>query len=84
MLKLYMHPKAFEEYDEAQKQDKKKIKEFIKCLTRNSPLTQVPEPLTGNFSGWFSLAVNKKNRFVYKTYDDVLEVYQCTDHYDDH
>jgi toxin YoeB len=83
-LKVYFCGDSLEEYDGATQKDKKKLQGFIKALQRGGELSQVPEPLTGNLAGWFSLEVTKKDRFVYKIAGDVLEILQCLDHYGDH
>jgi toxin YoeB len=82
-LKTQFYEEALDEYVDAPVKDFKKIKSFIKALSRGNELSQVPEPLTDNLSGWFSLKVNEKDRFVYRVVDDVLEILQCLSHYGD-
>jgi toxin YoeB len=87
-MKVYFCGNSLDEYDYAQAKDKKKLQGFIKALRRGSTLSQIPEPLTGNLSGWLSLKVNQKDRFVYRiveaTSENILEILQCLDHYTDH
>ncbi len=42
-----------------------------------------PEPLTGNFSGYWSRLIDKKNRIIYRMEGDVAEIAQCGSHYGD-
>lgn len=45
--------------------------------------TGKPEPLTGNYSGYWSRRINKKYRLVYKVENDKIIIVQCKFHYDD-
>ena len=78
---------AWEDYLYWQKQDKqtlKKINDLIKDSERNgySGLGK-PEPLKGDFSGFWSKRIDDKNRFVYRIVGDVLEILSCKGHYND-
>ena len=42
-----------------------------------------PEPLKGEFSGFWSRRIDEVNRLVYRIKDGVLEVLSCKGHYDD-
>lgn len=80
---------AWEEYMYWHSQDKKtlkKINQLIADIMRNGPLNGIgkPEPMKGNYQGYFSRRINDKDRLVYTVLsDDVIEIYSCKDHYDD-
>ena len=68
-------------------QDKKtlrKINTLLKDIERNgnSGLGK-PEPLKGNFSGYWSREIDEKNRLVYKIEDNIIKIIQCKNHYND-
>ena len=42
-----------------------------------------PEPQTGNLSGYWSVRINKKDRFVFRIIDGAIEIAQCRTHYGD-
>ncbi len=42
-----------------------------------------PEPLKGNFSGYWSRRIDSKNRIVYKIKNDTVLIAQCGSHYRD-
>jgi len=43
-----------------------------------------PEPLAGDWSGWWSRRIDEKNRIVYRITDHGIEIAQCGGHYGDH
>lgn len=70
-----------------QTQDKKTLKKINKLLSDidrngNSGLGH-PEPLKDNLSGWWSRAIDEKNRLVYKVENGNIHILQCRNHYDD-
>ncbi len=78
---------AWDDYVYWQAQDKKTIKrinELIKDAKRGgySGIGK-PEPLKGEFSGFWSRRIDETNRFVYRIKDDILEILSCKGHYDD-
>jgi len=81
------HDKAWDEYIELQKQDKKilrRINDLLKDIDRH-PFMGIgkPEPLKGNKQGYWSRRVDEANRIVYKIERDQLIIVQCGGHYDD-
>ena len=76
---------AWEEYLYWQTQDKKTLKRFnalLKDIDRNGyDGIGKPEPLKGEFSGFWSRRIDDKNRLVYRIRDDRLEIVQCGSHY---
>jgi toxin YoeB len=60
-----------------------KVNELIKDC-RRSPFSGIgkPEPLKGNYKGWWSRRVTQEHRLVYRVEADVLWINQCRYHYD--
>jgi len=40
-----------------------------------------PEPLKGNFKGFWSRRINDEHRLIYKVTNDAIEIYSCYGHY---
>jgi toxin YoeB len=78
---------AWEEYLYWQKQDKKtlrKINTLLQDIDRNGyNCIGKPEPLKGNLSGWWSVAVDEQNRLVFRITNRVIDVLACRGHYGD-
>lgn len=80
---------AWEEYMYWNAQDKKtlkKINQLIADIMRNGALNGIgkPEPMKGDFQGYFSRRINAKDRLVYTILNgDVIEIYSCKGHCDD-
>ena len=86
-MKIVWFEEAWEDYVYWQTQDKKTIKRINQLLqdaARNG-YTGIgkPEPLKGEFSGFWSRRIDATNRFVYRIKNDVLEILSCKGHYDD-
>jgi toxin YoeB len=62
----------------------KKIGELLRSIddTPHSGIGK-PEPLTGNWKGFWSRRITKKDRLVYRVEGNVIEVASCKFHYDD-
>jgi len=43
-----------------------------------------PEPLSGEWSGWWGRRIDAKNRLVYRIADEGVEIAQCGGHYSSH
>ncbi len=85
MNKITFTPQAWEEYCYWQTQDKKvlkRINQLLQDISRNS-FTGIgkPEPLKGNFSGYWSRRIDDVNRLVYGIRDEHIEIIQCRGHY---
>ena len=68
-------------------QDKKmlkKVNDLVKDTERH-PFEGIgkPEPLKGEFSGFWSRRIDGKNRFVYRVKGEFLEILSCKGHYND-
>ncbi|GHV37153.1 Txe/YoeB family addiction module toxin [Spirochaetia bacterium] len=78
---------GWEDYLYWQEQNKKilqKINRLLKDIDRN-PLGGIgkPEPLKGNYSGYWSRRIDEANRLIYRISQDIIEIHQCKGHYDD-
>lgn len=62
----------------------KRINDLIKDVNRNG-FTGIgkPEPLAGNWSGYWSRRIDDKNRLVYKIEAGIITIAQCRSHYKD-
>ena len=78
---------AWEDYLYWQTQDKKTLKKInilLKDIDRNGyEGIGKPEPLVGDFSGYWSRRIDSKNRIVYKIEKNQIIIVQCGSHYRD-
>ncbi|MDR0442984.1 MAG: Txe/YoeB family addiction module toxin [Treponema sp.] len=85
MNKLW-HDRAWDEYLEWQKQDRKTLKRINKLLEdiNRHPFTGIgkPEPLVGNLQGYWSRRIDEANRIVYKAEKTQIIIVQCGGHYE--
>lgn len=76
---------AWDDYVYWQTQDKKTLKRIntlVKDIDRNQYTgLGKPEPLLGNWSGYWSRRIDSKNRIIYKIVDETLYIAQCRTHY---
>jgi len=76
------------DYVEWQARDKKtlrRINALIRGIGRDAhACIGAPEPLRGDWAGWWSRAIDDKNRLIYHINGELLEIAQCAGHYDDH
>ena len=86
-MKFLWHDTAWADYVYWQNQDKKtlkKINNLLKDIERNGyNCIGKPEPLKGEYSGWCSVRIDEKNRLIFKTENEITEIYQCRTHYGD-
>lgn len=40
-----------------------------------------PEPLKGNYQGFWSRRIDEEHRLIYRVTDDFIEIYSCYGHY---
>lgn len=76
---------AWEEYLGWQKRDRKllqRINQLIRDAERD-PFRGLgkPEPLKGEWSGWWSRRIDSENRLIYRVRDGILDIAQCGTHY---
>lgn len=78
---------AWEDYLYWQKQDKKTLKRINQLLydiDRNGYKgIGKPEPLKGNFTGYWSRRIDESNRLIYRISGNRIEILQCRSHYND-
>jgi toxin YoeB len=62
-----------------------KIISLIKDIQQNKNVgLGIPKPLSGDKLGWWSRRIDKKHRLVYRIINNqILEIAQCRNHYDD-
>ena len=76
---------AWQDYLYWQKEDRKTLKrinDLIKDISRNKNQgIGKPEPLVGNFSGYWSRRINEKDRLIYKVQDNTIYILSCRYHY---
>ena len=85
-MRLLWEEQDWEDYCYWQVQDKKTLKRLnnlIKDIQRkNFNGIGKPEPLKGNYSGWWSKRIDEKNRIVYCIKDNSIIIASCRGHYD--
>lgn len=78
---------AWEDYLYWQSQDKKTLKRINNLLkdAERHPFSGIgkPEPLKGEFSGFWSRRIDDTNRLVYRMQKEQLEILSCRGHYED-
>ena len=85
-MNLLWHDIAWFGYIEWQKDKKtlKRINNLLQDIDRNGyNCIGKPEPLKGNYSGWWSVRIDEKNRLIFKIENEIIEIYQCGTHYGD-
>lgn len=86
-MKKIWFDEAWEDYLWWQIQDKKilkKINLLLKDIERggNDGLGK-PEPLKGEFEGFWSRRINSEHRLIYRLVDEIVEILSCKGHYND-
>lgn len=86
MNKLWQD-EAWEDYIYWQSQDRKTLKrinQLLQDISRNGyEGIGKPEPLKGDYSGWWSRRIDAVNRPVYRIHQEQIEIAQCRSHYRD-
>jgi len=86
-MKKTWYDKAWEDYlywQDCDKRQRNRINQLIRDIER-APFAGVgkPEPLKGEFAGFWSRRIDEKHRLVYRIRDGVLEIVSCKGHYND-
>lgn len=85
-MKLLWEENAWNDYLSWQtdKSTLRRINVLLKDIQRN-PFDGIgkPEPLKGNFSGWWSRRIDDCNRIVYKMNGETVIIACCKGHYKD-
>ncbi|MBY0434647.1 MAG: Txe/YoeB family addiction module toxin [Cyclobacteriaceae bacterium] len=60
-----------------------KVLELIEDINKQ-PFTGIgkPEPLKGDFAGFWSRRINDKHRLIYSVSDEAIQIISCKGHYD--
>lgn len=86
-MKKIWFDEAWEEYLYWQTQDKKTIKRInmlLKDIERGHfDGIGKPEPLKGNYAGFWSRRIDDSNRLIYRVNNGILEILSCKGHYED-
>jgi toxin YoeB len=82
---LSFTPAAFNEYNdwfESNPQVIQRIKTLIRDIDRD-PFKGIrkPEPLKGNWSGYWSRRIDQEHRLIYKVTQDYILIVKCKGHY---
>ena len=84
-MKICFHSHAWADYlywQKANPQKLKRLNELIRAIQRD-PLQGIgkPEPLRGNWSGFWSRRIDREHRLVYAVENGKLLIAQCRFHY---
>ena len=86
-MRKVWHDRAWDDYLYWQSHDKrilKKINELIRDIERDPFIgTGKPEPLKGDWQGYWSRRINDADRIIYKIENNELIIAQCRFHYSD-
>jgi toxin YoeB len=84
-MQIQFSTDAWSQYLYWQQQDRrtiKRINDLLEDIGRGGHQgIGKPEPLKGNFSGFWSRRIDGKNRLVYRVEGDICQVIQCRGHY---
>lgn len=85
MKNLSFTPSAFNEYDEwfeTNIQIIQRIKALIRDIDRD-PFKGIgkPEPLRGNWTGYWSRRIDHEHRLIYRVTNDQILIVKCKGHY---
>jgi len=86
-MKKIWYDKAWEDYlfwQDRDRRQRNRINQLIKEIER-APFAGIgkPEPLKGEFAGFWSRRIDEKHRLVYRIQDGILEIVSCRGHYND-
>lgn len=84
-MKICFHPHAWEDYLHWQSADPKRLRRInalIKAIARD-PFRGPgkPEPLRGNWTGFWSRRIDREHRLVYAVEEGRILIAQCRFHY---
>lgn len=84
-MTIVFHDDAWDDYLYWQSQDRQMLKRLnkliLECARTPFSGTGKPEPLRGEFSGWWSRRIDEEHRLVCRMDDGNLVVAQCRYHY---
>ncbi len=84
-MKICFHSHAWTDYlywQQADRQKLRRINDLIRAIQRD-PFQGIgkPEPLRGNWSGFWSRRIDREQRLVYAVEENKLLIAQCRFHY---
>ena len=86
MINIAFTNKAWKEYCDWQKEDKRTLKRINTILADiqrdNFEGIGKPEPLKNNYSGYWSRRIDEANRIIYRMNNNQIEIIQCKGHYE--
>ncbi len=84
-MRLTFQAYGWEDYLHWQEHDRKVLKKLNRLIRecQRTPFsgTGKPEPLKGEFAGWWSRRIDQEHRLIYRVTDDALLIAQCRYHY---
>ena len=84
-MKIVWHNAAWEEFTMWNEIDPKTFKKIVRLIKQCARTPYEgdgkPEPLKHDLAGYWSRRINSKDRIVYCTSDDTLEIISCKTHY---
>ena len=84
-MRVVFLPDAWDQYLRWQRQDRAmlgRINRLIaECQRHPFEGTGKPEPLRGDYAGWWSRRIDRVHRLVYRAEGDSLIIVQCRYHY---
>ena len=84
-MNIVFLPGAFDQYLHWQQNDRavlKKINRLLQeCVRHPFEGKGKPEPLRGDYSGWWSRRIDREHRLVYRVQNGELYIAQCRYHY---
>ena len=76
---------AWEQFQEWESRDRKSLRRLhllLESIDRNRySCIGKPEPLKGNWSGWWSVRIDDSNRLIFKIENGILVINSCMGHY---
>ena len=78
----YFEDEAWEDYNNLEKRDKKKLDKMLKEIRRGNRVSH-GEALKHELAGYYSAEINEKDRLIYKLENNTVCVYSCKGHYGD-
>lgn len=85
-MKLIFQAYGWEDYLHWQEHDRQKLKKLNRLIQecRRTPFSGAgkPEPLKGDFAGWWSRRMDQEHRLIYRVTEDALLIAQCRYHYE--
>ncbi len=86
MRNIIFDPKAFEQFNNWARADKKIYQKIVHLIndTLRHPFSGIgkPEPLKNNLTGYWSRRITEEHRLVYEVTDTAIIIISCKFHYD--